>query len=88
MPYQCDRIFHDTRDARAWLTAQLAAGIDAAPEGTRLFLAALHWRQRSVVCLLYGERLTQEQVGWLLGVTPRTIQSDVADVCQLLLGAK
>jgi DNA-directed RNA polymerase specialized sigma24 family protein len=73
-------------DARDWLKAQLSRGVERAPGSVQVFLEALHWRQRAVIVLLYAERMSQQRISWLLGVTPRTIQRDIADVFTLLGG--
>ena len=73
-------------DARDWLKAQLSQGVDRAPGSMQVFLEALHWRQRAVVCLLYAEHMTQERVGWLLGIHSETVRRDIRDVCVLLKG--
>lgn len=73
-------------DARDWLKAQLSQGVERAPGSVQVFLEALHWRQRAVIVLLYAERMSQSRVSWLLGVTTRTIQRDIADVFTLLGG--
>ncbi len=73
-------------DARDWLKAQLSMGMDRAPGSVQVFLEALHWRQRAVCCLLYAEHMTQERVGWLLGIHPLTVRRDIQDVCVLLQG--
>jgi DNA-directed RNA polymerase specialized sigma24 family protein len=73
-------------DARDWLKAQLKSGVPEYPDPLRSFLDALSWRQRSIVVLLFAESMTQERVGWLMGVSHDTVQRDLKDVCRLLLG--
>lgn len=66
-------------DGRDWLRHQLA-GWPYVPETLRRFLDALHWRHRAVVVLTFGEQMPQEMISCRLGVSPRTIQRDIADV--------
>lgn len=75
-------------DARDWLRAQLSRGVEETSPSIREFLGALHWRQRAVVCLLYAERMTQERVAWLLGVSRQTVYTDLCAVLTLVEGAK
>ena len=73
-------------DARDWLKAQLSHGVPEYPDPLRSFLDALSWRQRSIVVLLFAEFMTQERVGWLMGISHDTVRRDIKDVCRLLHG--
>lgn len=73
-------------DNRDWLKAQLSQGVERAPGTVQEFLEALHWRQRSVVVLCFAEHMTQERVGWLLGIHSETVRRDIRDVCTLVQG--
>jgi DNA-directed RNA polymerase specialized sigma24 family protein len=74
-------------DARDWLKAQLSRGVPEYPDPLRLWLDALGWRCRAVVILLYADHLTQEQVGYRLGIAPSTVYRDLQQVFILVEGA-
>ena len=74
-------------DARDWLKAQLGGGVPEYPDPLRLWLDALGWRCRAVVILLYADHMTQEQVGYRLGIARRTVQEDLYAVLVLVEGA-
>ena len=75
-------------DARDWLKAQLKTGIPEYPSQLRLWLDALPWRLKAVVVLSFVDYLTQEQIGYRLCITPRTVYSDLQQVYILVDGAK
>jgi DNA-directed RNA polymerase specialized sigma24 family protein len=52
------------------------------------FEAALPWRLRAVVVLSFVDFLAQEEVGYRLCITPRTVYSDLQQVYVLVEGAK
>jgi DNA-directed RNA polymerase specialized sigma24 family protein len=73
-------------DARDWLKAQLAQGVPEYPDPLREFLDALPWRCRAVVVLLYAQHLTQDDVGYILGISRWSIRRDLEDTCILIRG--
>ena len=75
-------------DARDWLKAQLKEGIPEYPSQLRIWLDALPWRLKAVVVLSFVDYMTQEEIGYRLCVTPRTVYSDLQQVFVLVEGAK
>lgn len=73
-------------DARDWLKAQLSRGVPEHPDPLREFLDALPWRCRAVVVLLYAQHLTQEDVGYILGISRWSIRRDLDDTLILIRG--
>ncbi len=71
----------DAGNIHDWLKAQLAQGLETVQPGLIDLFGAIPWRQRTVVCLLYAEHMTQERVGWLLGISRWTVMRDVDEAC-------
>jgi DNA-directed RNA polymerase specialized sigma24 family protein len=70
-------------DVRDWLRYSLVDWPDAEPMVQRT-VDAMPLRWRNVVVLLYGHGMTQERCAERLGLSPRTIQRTVDDVCQFV----
>lgn len=70
-------------EARDWLRHELSSW-PYVTETMRKFLDALYWRQRAAVTLHFGARLAWDQAAYRLGVSPRTLQADLAAVCQII----
>ena len=75
-------------DARDWLKAQLSQGLPELPDPLRIWLDALPWRYFAVTVMSYADHMTQEEIGCRLGITPRTVYSDLCAVWTLVEGAK
>ena len=75
-------------DARDWLKAQLSRGVPEYPDPLRVWLDALDWRCKAVVVLLYADHMTQEQVGYRLGITRQTVYTDLCRIWTLVEGAR
>ncbi len=70
-------------EGRDWLRCELA-GWPYVTDRLHRFLDALHWRKRAAVVLTFGEKQPQEIIAYRLGVTPRTVRRDLADVYVLI----
>jgi len=73
-------------DGRDWLRHELIAW-PYVTDTMRRFLDALYWRQRAAVVLTYGHGMTQADAAYKLGVSERTVRSDIAEVACLAAGA-
>jgi DNA-directed RNA polymerase specialized sigma24 family protein len=74
-------------DARDWLKAQLSRGVPEYPDPLRVWLDALPWRLKAVVVLSFVDYMTQEEIGYRLCITSRTVYSDLQQVYILVEGA-
>jgi len=69
-------------DGRDWLRHELAFW-DYVSDDCRRFLDVLPLRQRNAVVAVYGYRYTLDQAAYKLGVSPRTLQRDIACAAEL-----
>ena len=70
-------------DVRDWLRCSLADWPET-DATTRRIIETMPLRWRNVVTLVYGHGLTQEECAERLGLSPRTVQRTVSEVCDFV----
>lgn len=74
--------------ARGEQIARLRAMMASYPRldaDTERVLAAMHWRARRAVVMMYGERLTQREVARRLGVSRATVSRDLCQAAESMM---